>query len=349
MNERTRCERNVVKQNMIPKISVIIPVYNVEKYLRKCLDSVLAQTRDDYEVVLVDDGSTDSSPQICDEYAEKDERILVIHQENKGLSGARNTGIKQCSGEWITFLDSDDWWEPEYLEYMNLENEDLCVCGYTVVYQDNSEVVEKRLTPCILEIADYIGCIEEYYGTILNFAWGKMYRRDVVLATDLFDENVVLVEDILFNIQYYRQCKHIKLISDALVNYRQVSNSLSHKYYDKMFEYYELAYYSYIDLLKEYEVYSLNTRKSILKKYWGNFVESLIGLSSTSKKLYEKVQVLTQKQESLLYQECMNLYCMGELKIENRMQGACMKLLSHNCYCIWFVLIELYLTKNVFL
>ena len=90
-------------------ISIIIPVYNVEKYLRRCVDSVLGQTYDKLEIILVDDGSTDNSGRICDEYREKDQRIIVIHKENGGLSEARNFGIEKSSGEYISFVDSDDW------------------------------------------------------------------------------------------------------------------------------------------------------------------------------------------------------------------------------------------------
>ena len=93
------------------KISVIIPVYNTEKYLKECVDSVLAQTYWDLEILLINDGATDSSPQICEVYAKQDMRIKVIHKQNGGLSDTRNTGIKQCSGDYVLFLDSDDYWD----------------------------------------------------------------------------------------------------------------------------------------------------------------------------------------------------------------------------------------------
>ena len=97
---------------MKPLLSVIVPVYNVEKYLKRCLESILVQSWNDYEIILVDDGSTDSSAQICDVYAEKYEMIRVIHKENKGLSDTRNRGIEEASGEYVYFPDSDDWLEP---------------------------------------------------------------------------------------------------------------------------------------------------------------------------------------------------------------------------------------------
>ena len=103
---------------MEEKISVIIPVYNVEPYLRKCLDSVINQTYRNLEIIIVDDGSPDNCGAICDEYAARDDRVIVIHKKNGGVSAARNDGIRIASGKWITFVDPDDWCEPDYYEML---------------------------------------------------------------------------------------------------------------------------------------------------------------------------------------------------------------------------------------
>lgn len=103
----------------MPKVSVIIPVYNAEKYLRKCLDSVLAQSFADFEVLLINDGSTDGSGKICDDYAQKDARVKVFHKENGGVSSARNLGLDNATGDWIVFVDSDDYVEKNYFEVIN--------------------------------------------------------------------------------------------------------------------------------------------------------------------------------------------------------------------------------------
>ena len=99
----------------IPQISIVVPVYNVEKYLERCIDSILAQTFTDFELLLINDGSKDSSGLICDKYAEKDSRIRVFHKENEGVSRARNLGISNARGRWLCFIDSDDWVDKEYL------------------------------------------------------------------------------------------------------------------------------------------------------------------------------------------------------------------------------------------
>ena len=116
----------------MPKVSVIVPVYKVEKYIGKCIESILSQTFKDFELILVDDGSPDSSGAICDQYAQKDSRIQVIHKTNGGVSSARNVGISKSNGEWLCFVDSDDTVDKDYIENFGLEQykSELFIQGY---------------------------------------------------------------------------------------------------------------------------------------------------------------------------------------------------------------------------
>ena len=132
----------------MPQVSVIVPVYNTEKYLAQCVDSILAQTLRDIEVILVDDGSTDNSPAICDSYKSRDERIKVIHQQNKGLSAARNAGIRIASGKYIAFVDSDDFVDCKMYECMlhlaESENVPLVICtGFYYSDKDTNRISKK--------------------------------------------------------------------------------------------------------------------------------------------------------------------------------------------------------------
>ncbi len=137
-----------MKNNILPLISIIIPVYNVEKYLRECLDSVLAQTYKNLEVILIDDGSPDSCGKICDEYAAKDNRIKVIHQTNQGVSAARNVGLDAARGEYIGFVDSDDYIQPDMYEYLyqliSKDNADIAMCNViqTDTFKSTSPIQE---------------------------------------------------------------------------------------------------------------------------------------------------------------------------------------------------------------
>ncbi|MFR2551722.1 MAG: glycosyltransferase [Clostridioides difficile] len=138
----------------MPKISIIVPVYNVEKYLEKCVRSILAQTFTDFELILVDDGSLDSSGAMCDQFAEQDQRVKVIHKENGGLSDARNAGIELATGEYLGFVDSDDYIADDMYEllYTNIvkEDADLSICGIYDVYE-GKEPVEKQQQYIVLD------------------------------------------------------------------------------------------------------------------------------------------------------------------------------------------------------
>lgn len=166
-------------------ISVIVPVYKVEKYLKRCVDSVLMQTFRDFELILVDDGSPDLCGEMCEKYAEKDKRVIVLHRENGGLSVARNTGLdwifaNSCS-TYVTFVDSDDWIHPQYLEILlyilEKNNVPVSVGGFQRVErnsQNNVKKLDEKLSEEVMEAEDFFLNHEWNF----NYAWGKLYRRE---------------------------------------------------------------------------------------------------------------------------------------------------------------------------
>lgn len=195
---------------MNPLISVIVPVYNVEKYLNRCIDSILNQTFKQIEIILVDDGSTDKSPIICDEYCDRYENIKVIHKENNRVSAARNDGIKIASGKYIALVDSDDWIEPNMLEEMYNKAEefhtDIAMCDFRKVgveskytvsqpiregYYDRN-MIETELFPCLIMFENI-----EFPPTISNCTC--LFRRKFIIEHNLFyDENIHYCEDSIF-------------------------------------------------------------------------------------------------------------------------------------------------------
>lgn len=167
-----------------PLVSIIVPIYKVEPYLRRCLDSIVNQTYTNLEIILVDDGSPDACPQICDEYAARDKRIVVIHKENGGLSDARNAGLDICKGEYISFVDSDDWIDKHFVELLvgciQNKNADIAIGKYKKVYNyyENNKF-ENKYTPQI-EILSNIASVEKLFGkdeVTFVIAWGKIYRK----------------------------------------------------------------------------------------------------------------------------------------------------------------------------
>lgn len=162
----------------MPKITVIVPVYKVEPYLRRCIDSILIQTYTDFELILVDDGSPDACPEICDEYAQKDERIRVIHRENGGLSAARNSGLDAAKGEYIVFVDSDDWVHPEYLEYLYCAVLEHGVQLSACKFIKTGTVIESEQMQYTCNVWDGLTWFKENHVNGI-VAWGKLYHRSL--------------------------------------------------------------------------------------------------------------------------------------------------------------------------
>lgn len=203
------------------KISVIIPVYNVEPFLTACLDSVLAQTHRDLEVILINDGSTDASGGICDRYAAEDHRIRVIHQENGGVSKARNRGLELATGELISFIDSDDTLEPEMYELlvrcMEEYHADISHCGYKHLVRDEIRLVHdtRQIRPQTREEA--LSCFVS--GVLFGGGlWNKLFRRNLLEGLS-FREDLKNNEDILFNFEAFSRADRSVFADYALYNY----------------------------------------------------------------------------------------------------------------------------------
>lgn len=200
-----------------PKISVIVPVYNTEKWLQRCIDSILAQTFTDFELLLIDDGSSDSSGAICDEYAEKDSRIRVFHKPNGGSSSTRNKGLKLAIGEWITFCDSDDWVYPEWLDNFNLNDSDK----YDLICQgiECDRPIDKNVNESYPYTYSFdfegntIDALNSLYSNkIMGYTVIKAYRREIIKKQELnFDTRIKLQEDDVFLYQYLKFAKSVRI------------------------------------------------------------------------------------------------------------------------------------------
>lgn len=223
----------------MPKISIIMPVYNCKDYVAKSIESVINQKFTSWEFIIVDDGSTDGSGEICDTYASNDARIKVIHLDNGGVSQARNKGLENATGEYIQFLDSDDMILPQTMQVAidNIENNDMVIWGYEifpVAGKNHTDSPKTYKSPS--EMSSDFNTLSQY--GLINTPWNKLFRRKIIEENGLiFDKKISYGEDALFNLSYFKHCGGVKVIPDVLHKYRYDSNStnsLSGKFHENM-------------------------------------------------------------------------------------------------------------------
>lgn len=217
-----------------PQISIIIPIYNVERYLRQCIDSILAQTFTDFELLLIDDGSPDGCPVICDEYAEKDARIRVFHKQNGGVTSARNKGLNNANGNWIIYIDGDDWIEPTYVEELYnaaINNEaDIAICAFRFVYEDGSSVIEH---PTIWD-DNKQASLNRYIASIWTTACGTIQKSSLYKDNGVQSpKDLTFCEDFHLMVRLCYFANKVVSINRPLYNYRQRSSSIVHSLNDK--------------------------------------------------------------------------------------------------------------------
>jgi len=219
----------------MPLISVVVPIYDVEEYLHQCVDSILSQSYRNLEIILVDDGSPDACPQICDCYATKDSRIRVIHKINGGLSDARNAGINCASGEYILFVDSDDFIHPEMISFLykkiSTHSVDISVCSMKKVYSpedyiDEDDIIYDDSSDVILSAQEAIEAllVAKDYGSVM--ACNKLFTADLFRKSNIRFPVGKLHEDVFTTYQVYYLCDKISFSNCPLYNYRQRPESI---------------------------------------------------------------------------------------------------------------------------
>lgn len=219
--------KNIVNANE-PLISIITPVYNGEKYLRPCLDSIINQTYQKWELLLVDDGSTDNSGNICDEYASKDQRISVIHKKNEGPAAARNDGLEKIQGTYVSFVDCDDWLEPDMyatmLQTLEKEQSDSIICGYTEDYLDgSSKQIHTEGTLTTYDAQEAVKMLLS--GKIGSYLWSMLFKREIVQEPM---PNLSQYEDHATIFKWMLHAHRITLLNQAFYHYRQLPSSSIH-------------------------------------------------------------------------------------------------------------------------
>lgn len=285
-----------------PTVSVIVPAYNAEKFIESCVESILRQTYTDFELILVNDGSKDSTSAICHRFAEQDRRITVIDQENGGASSAKNKGLSIAKGSYVEFVDADDIIDQTYMEQLLRgtaeDKADLCVGNMAFVILDKGELVLSRPTPKLHEgmftLKEYLSYYKEYMPhAIVGSPCNKLFRRSIIEEHHLrFDETTKNNEDTWFNLEYLRCCKKVFVSASPFYRYINHQNgSASRKYIDNVIEIYIETYRRSTAFLKEAEMYDCNAQ--FCKSYFiGLCIGALNGivLQATQYTKKEKLQ-----------------------------------------------------------
>ena len=218
-------------------ISIVVPIYNVEKYLRNCIDSIIKQTYTNLEIILVDDGSLDNCGKICDEYKEKDNRIKVIHKQNGGLSDARNAGIDIATGKYIAFIDSDDYIAPNFIEKLyNLcikNNAELSECDFQKVTEECNDIIENtnQEEEKVLDGKKFIERLDGKSAVRTVVVWNKLYRREIF--NNLRFPKGKLNEDEFTTYKIFYDVKKIAITTEQLYFYRYSPDSIMNKKFNK--------------------------------------------------------------------------------------------------------------------
>ena len=317
-------------------ISIIVPVYNVEKYICKCIDSILNQTFTDFELIRIDDGSTDKSGKICDEYKKKDSRIKVIHKKNEGLSSARNIGLDIAQGKYIGFVDSDDYIDENMYEVLYKDirnnNSDISMCEYDFIY-DNNQIEEFNDEKYIINYSNYEALSLFYTSKYMFFvvAWNKLYKKeifkDIRYPVGKINEDGFIAHKIIFN------CKKITYNSEKLYHYYQSNNSITRsKFTIKNLD--KLEYMSErITFFKNngYEDLSLQAKSSFINEFFKLYFRAKSELNINKYKLYcKKIYFIKNinkfiNEKSYSYKEKLLfiVFCISDnvyLKIKNRIK-----------------------------
>ena len=287
------------------KVSVIVPVYNAEKYLPETIKALAVQTLEEIEFILVDDGSKDHSGALCDVAAKNDRRFIAVHQQNQGVSVARNTGIENASGEYLMFTDADDLPAAAQAERLYRKavsgNADAVLCGFTKVsgsveneeilpytepITEKNEILHRLIMPMIVwgyrnDSPDTVAV----YGSV----WRGLYKKELIVSNDIrFRSGIRLGEDMLFNMQFWGKCKKIDFVSESLYIYVENSASATHTKLDTMWQRYKRTWTEVHEQLK-----SLTDESNLIK--WHNYQLSRYAVSAIVEGICSKKVSLLEK------------------------------------------------------
>ena len=327
---------------MNPKVSVIVPIYNVEKYLERCLKSLVNQSLQEIEIILIDDGSTDNSPLICDQYAKQDGRIKVVHKQNQGLGMARNTGLELASGEYVVFIDSDDFIEKnayqEMYDMIKSENAEMLITNYYEYITNTGEKKEMKTVRNVRivegEEIKKVACqmvgfspLEKNEDDIGMSVWKNMYLRKFIEENQIkfYSEREYVSEDAIFQLVTVPKMKKVILSTNCYYYYCQNDNqSLSATFRESKFEEYKKLYQ------KEYELLETNGiietgKYYIATTFLGNIRAHIKQLSSNRYSKKRKKELIEKIEKDTMVQAVLKWYPYDRTSMKQRVFSIALK------------------------
>ena len=300
------------------KISIVIPIYQVEDYLKRCIDSVLSQTYSNLQIILVDDGSKDKCSEICDLYSKKDSRIEVIHKSNGGLSDARNAGIKRATGKWIAFIDSDDFVNKYYIEHMYRavieSNSDLVICGFKNFSEDLPHDKVKYVDPQIINRDDILNRIysenhNEYVESVVT--WNKLYKTEVFKNIN-FPKGKIH-EDEATTYKIYCEVNRIALLNENLYYYFQNLNGIMKRKFN-------INRLDYLDALYErYLFFKSNNMAKLSEKTINRLYIFIVDYANLKEEDVENYKLFNQTLKNKIFEYSPTLL-KSDLRLKNKIR-----------------------------
>lgn len=336
-------------------VSVIVPVYNSEHFLERCLDSILNQTYKNIEVLLINDGSTDSSGEICETFKNKDRRVRVIHQKNAGVSSSRNIGIDMSEGKYIQFVDSDDYIEPKMIEILTREIEkkvELAICGYKIeniddngnsTFTESKNYNEYRINKDIF-LKSFGLYFQDYY---INYIWNKLYIASLIKNYNLyFDTQIDWGEDLIFNLEYLDICSKITITGNKLYNYVKYNeDSITSKFNKNLYCNQQSMYTKVRKFLKDNDSYS-KINKDVVENRFTNMVIASINNLYHKNSTYNRTEI--KKEISNIIRSNMvqkNIKYFNGDGIQKKLIGYMIKAKQDNLISYYFYTIKYIKTK----
>lgn len=290
-------------------VSIIVPVYNSEEYIAECIESIISQTYENIELILIDDGSVDNSKNIIQSYMEIDKRVKYFYQNNSGPSTARNKGINECNGMFIVFIDSDDWIDSNMIQEMmyeiNKNKSDLVLCDF--ILETEIESVYNKILPKNNNI-DLMELKEKLISSdILNSPWSKIYRKEIIVNNNIKFNNILHAgEDQIFNMQYISYINNVSYINKGFYHYRMVKNSTCRKIYKNKIEMLELQQNIRSSIINNWIDYKYKYRIESAKWFLQN-IASHCYLASITLRKNERKEILDTFINSKITKESLDI------------------------------------------